>query len=123
MLLCDACPVAWHLHCLQPPLFEVPSGAWFCPDCCALRHGPPNPDVLLAPSNGADGRSVLQVGDGAAWVSTLDEELGEGLGDFWDSSEAVVDEDIGKTTPDGSSEAVPVTQQLSTREVEIPINV
>ena len=38
MLLCDgaSCTAAYHIYCLQPPLSEVPDGAWFCP-ACALQ--------------------------------------------------------------------------------------
>ena len=35
MLLCDYCDTGWHLHCLNPPLAQVPEGAWFCPPCTA----------------------------------------------------------------------------------------
>ncbi|CAI6008632.1 unnamed protein product [Closterium sp. NIES-65] len=32
---CDgkACSATYHLHCLDPPLDDVPPGLWFCPDC------------------------------------------------------------------------------------------
>jgi RNase H-like domain found in reverse transcriptase/Reverse transcriptase (RNA-dependent DNA polymerase)/Integrase core domain/Integrase zinc binding domain/PHD-finger/C-5 cytosine-specific DNA methylase len=33
MLLCDHCNAGWHTFCLQPPLAEVPEGAWVCPNC------------------------------------------------------------------------------------------
>ncbi|CAI5465628.1 unnamed protein product [Closterium sp. Yama58-4] len=33
LLMCDACPAVYHLHCLHPPLSRVPEGAWFCPKC------------------------------------------------------------------------------------------
>ena len=32
LLLCDACPGAYHLACVG--LTEVPTGDWFCPLCC-----------------------------------------------------------------------------------------
>jgi PHD and RING finger domain-containing protein 1 len=33
MLLCDGCDLGYHLECLNPPLMEIPAGAWFCNDC------------------------------------------------------------------------------------------
>ena len=50
MLLCDStgCERAYHTYCLQPPLYEVPEGDWFCPTCSrwqleqSLGYAPPN---------------------------------------------------------------------------------
>ena len=36
LLLCDSCDMAWHCHCLDPPLPEPPPGDWFCPTCASL---------------------------------------------------------------------------------------
>ena len=33
MLLCDACPAAYHLQCLTPALEAIPDGDWKCPPC------------------------------------------------------------------------------------------
>jgi len=35
ILLCDGkyCNREYHLGCLKPPLKEIPSGDWYCPDC------------------------------------------------------------------------------------------
>eukprot|EP01119_Soliformovum_irregulare_P008106 TRINITY_DN2099_c0_g1_i2.p1 TRINITY_DN2099_c0_g1~~TRINITY_DN2099_c0_g1_i2.p1 ORF type:complete len:692 (-),score=189.25 TRINITY_DN2099_c0_g1_i2:40-2115(-) len=34
ILLCDGCTDGfWHTYCLHPPLDEIPSGSWHCPDC------------------------------------------------------------------------------------------
>ena len=33
LLLCDGCDVAVHIHCLDPPLTEIPEGDYFCSDC------------------------------------------------------------------------------------------
>ncbi|KAJ0183051.1 hypothetical protein K1T71_001027 [Dendrolimus kikuchii] len=33
MLLCDGCDLGYHMHCLTPPLLEVPINQWLCPDC------------------------------------------------------------------------------------------
>ena len=32
-MLCDTCPKAYHLVCLEPPLDEAPEGKWSCPHC------------------------------------------------------------------------------------------
>eukprot|EP00061_Rhincodon_typus_P009140 g32397.t1 len=31
LLCCDACPSSYHIHCLNPPLPEIPNGEWLCP--------------------------------------------------------------------------------------------
>lgn len=36
MLLCDGCDLGFHLECLNPPLNDVPTGAWYCADCSLL---------------------------------------------------------------------------------------
>lgn len=33
LLVCDTCPHAFHLSCLNPPLDGIPEGDWFCLDC------------------------------------------------------------------------------------------
>ncbi|XP_058876849.1 chromodomain-helicase-DNA-binding protein 3 isoform X1 [Acipenser ruthenus] len=33
LLCCDSCPSSYHLHCLNPPLPEIPNGEWLCPRC------------------------------------------------------------------------------------------
>jgi len=33
MLLCDGCDTGYHLDCLDPPLYSVPYGDWFCSVC------------------------------------------------------------------------------------------
>lgn len=33
LLCCDVCPLAYHTHCLSPPLKNVPDGDWRCPRC------------------------------------------------------------------------------------------
>ena len=37
MLLCEGCHTGWHTACLQPPLQEVPAGAWYCPACTGTQ--------------------------------------------------------------------------------------
>ncbi|XP_025025275.1 chromodomain-helicase-DNA-binding protein 5 [Python bivittatus] len=33
LLCCDTCPCSYHMHCLNPPLPEIPNGEWLCPRC------------------------------------------------------------------------------------------
>ena len=33
LLLCDSCNLGHHTFCLDPPLYSVPEGEWFCPTC------------------------------------------------------------------------------------------
>lgn len=33
IILCDTCPRAYHLVCLEPELDEAPEGKWSCPHC------------------------------------------------------------------------------------------
>ena len=33
LLLCDGCPRAYHIRCLDPPLESVPVDDWICPSC------------------------------------------------------------------------------------------
>ncbi len=37
LLCCDVCEKMYHLHCVTPPLLEVPEGEWFCPDCTTKK--------------------------------------------------------------------------------------
>merc|ERR1712025_122471 len=39
IILCDTCPKAYHLVCLEPELEEAPEGKWSCPHC--EEHGAP----------------------------------------------------------------------------------
>ncbi|KAM9111367.1 LOW QUALITY PROTEIN: chromodomain-helicase-DNA-binding protein 3 [Pangshura tecta] len=59
LLCCDACISSYHIHCLNPPLPEIPNGEWLCPRCtCPVlkgrvqkilhwRWGEPPPPVLV----------------------------------------------------------------------------
>jgi len=38
IILCDTCPRAYHLCCLDPELEEAPEGKWSCPTC--VKSGP-----------------------------------------------------------------------------------
>lgn len=42
IILCDTCPRAYHLVCLEPELEETPEGKWSCPHC--EIEGPPDQD-------------------------------------------------------------------------------
>jgi bromodomain adjacent to zinc finger domain protein 1B len=46
LLLCDECNQPFHLYCLRPALFEVPSGEWFCPACSPERNPRRNRTVV-----------------------------------------------------------------------------
>ncbi|XP_043469159.1 chromodomain-helicase-DNA-binding protein Mi-2 homolog isoform X2 [Leptopilina heterotoma] len=40
LLCCDSCTSAYHIHCLNPPLSEIPDGDWKCPRCsCPPIYG------------------------------------------------------------------------------------
>ncbi|XP_040217128.1 chromodomain-helicase-DNA-binding protein 4 isoform X3 [Rana temporaria] len=40
LLCCDSCPSSYHIHCLNPPLPEIPNGEWLCPRCtCPALKG------------------------------------------------------------------------------------
>jgi hypothetical protein len=35
MLCCDSGGTGWHTYCLDPPMEDIPEGAWICPRCTA----------------------------------------------------------------------------------------
>ncbi|XP_075715362.1 chromodomain-helicase-DNA-binding protein 3 isoform X2 [Rhinoderma darwinii] len=37
LLCCDACVSSYHIHCLNPPLPDIPNGEWLCPRCTCSR--------------------------------------------------------------------------------------
>ncbi|GMR60998.1 hypothetical protein PMAYCL1PPCAC_31193, partial [Pristionchus mayeri] len=39
IILCDTCPRAYHLVCVDPDMEEAPEGIWSCPHC--EKNGPP----------------------------------------------------------------------------------
>ncbi|XP_061093053.1 chromodomain-helicase-DNA-binding protein 3 isoform X3 [Conger conger] len=66
LLCCDTCPSSYHIHCLNPPLPEIPNGEWLCP-CCTCppikgrvqrilhwRWGEPPLPVPVPPAPDAD---------------------------------------------------------------------
>ncbi|KAF3837123.1 hypothetical protein F7725_004587 [Dissostichus mawsoni] len=62
LLCCDTCTSSYHIHCLNPPLPEIPNGEWLCPRCtCQLitgrvqkilhwRWGEPPPPIPVPPA-------------------------------------------------------------------------
>lgn len=71
LLCCDTCPSSYHIHCLNPPLPEIPNGEWLCPRCtvrgCRASLSPATcPETrarwwsphLSAPSGGVRGPGV-----------------------------------------------------------------
>ncbi|XP_067117973.1 chromodomain-helicase-DNA-binding protein 3 isoform X4 [Osmerus mordax] len=61
LLCCDACTSSYHIHCLNPPLPEIPNGEWLCPRCTCphikgrvqkilhWRWGEPPPPIPVPP--------------------------------------------------------------------------
>uniref|UniRef100_A0A8C7YUY7 Chromodomain helicase DNA binding protein 3 n=1 Tax=Oryzias sinensis TaxID=183150 RepID=A0A8C7YUY7_9TELE len=37
LLCCDTCTSSYHIHCLNPPLPEIPNGEWLCPRCLPIK--------------------------------------------------------------------------------------
>lgn len=60
LLCCDTCPSSYHLHCLNPPLPEIPNGEWLCPRCTvsvtsiSIPHSVP-PSTPAWPASGSHG--------------------------------------------------------------------
>ncbi|XP_069042665.1 chromodomain-helicase-DNA-binding protein 3 isoform X3 [Lepisosteus oculatus] len=66
LLCCDTCPSSYHIHCLNPPLPEIPNGEWLCPRCTCppingrvqkilhWRWGEPPPPIPVPPPPDAD---------------------------------------------------------------------
>ena len=44
LLCCDSCPSSYHIHCLNPPLPEIPNGEWICPRCTVSQPPAAAPD-------------------------------------------------------------------------------
>jgi chromodomain-helicase-DNA-binding protein 3 len=61
LLCCDACISSYHIHCLNPPLPDIPNGEWLCPRCTV--SGPTLPrclssDLAIRPSVGPKGPNL-----------------------------------------------------------------
>ncbi|XP_072314762.1 chromodomain-helicase-DNA-binding protein 3 isoform X4 [Eucyclogobius newberryi] len=62
LLCCDTCTSSYHIHCLNPPLPEIPNGEWLCPRCTCppikgrvqkilhWRWGEPPPPIPVTPA-------------------------------------------------------------------------
>ncbi|XP_028284488.1 chromodomain-helicase-DNA-binding protein 3 isoform X2 [Parambassis ranga] len=62
LLCCDTCTSSYHIHCLNPPLPEIPNGEWLCPRCTCppikgrvqkilhWRWGKPPPPIPVPPA-------------------------------------------------------------------------
>jgi len=37
IILCDTCPRAYHMVCLDPDMEKAPEGKWSCPHCVSIR--------------------------------------------------------------------------------------
>lgn len=59
IILCDTCPKAFHLCCLEPELEEAPEGEWFCPQCekdgIAAKKKEQNAEALAKAAVDSDG--------------------------------------------------------------------
>ena len=51
MLVCDGCDELYHMHCLNPPLEEIPDGDWYC-DVCEAYDDDISSTVELEGCNG-----------------------------------------------------------------------
>ncbi|KAJ3039321.1 hypothetical protein HDV00_012314 [Rhizophlyctis rosea] len=69
VILCDHCNAGMHLHCIRPPLKEVPEGDWFCCRTCKKKgkvdmpepppmEEVPAPSIELVPSSPARPRTA-----------------------------------------------------------------
>ncbi|XP_070577872.1 bromodomain adjacent to zinc finger domain protein 1A-like isoform X2 [Ptychodera flava] len=57
LILCDNCPLAYHLRCTDPPLKKIPSGKWVCEVCTEQAKKKPGIKVK-GPSKSKSGRST-----------------------------------------------------------------
>uniref|UniRef100_A0A3Q4BD34 Uncharacterized protein n=1 Tax=Mola mola TaxID=94237 RepID=A0A3Q4BD34_MOLML len=71
LLCCDTCTSSYHIHCLNPPLPEIPNGEWLCPRCTCppikgrvqkilhWRWGEPPPPIPVPPAPDAPSDAPL----------------------------------------------------------------
>lgn len=59
IILCDTCPRAYHMVCLDPDMEKAPEGKWSCPHCVSTGHCGP-----LGPSRGKGGMDKAFLGLG-----------------------------------------------------------
>jgi hypothetical protein len=66
LLCCDACPAAFHSRCVGVAKASLPSGDWFCPECCVQSVGNPQSKQL-------QGAQLLGIGpSGRYFLATCD---------------------------------------------------
>ena len=73
-LLCDGCDVAYHTHCLVPPLEVVPAGDWFCPSCVSKKGKRKSGGSARAGRGGRGGAASRRAGKRKAAAAGSDEE-------------------------------------------------
>lgn len=49
IILCDTCPRAYHLVCLDPELEKAPEGKWSCPHCVSRTKSYTREFCILLP--------------------------------------------------------------------------
>lgn len=89
MLLCDGCDVGYHIHCLAPPLEDIPDGDWFCHACVGAPSR--RKDRGGAAEDAAD-TMVSDSEEGDLSDEDLSDEDVEDEGDGSDSDFDVIDE-------------------------------
>jgi hypothetical protein len=71
LLLCALCGRGFHCKCLNPPVTEIPSGDWYCPNCTEIRGSVSNfvdPDVSLGDMNYESVESLGEIVDIRAYA-------------------------------------------------------
>lgn len=94
VLLCDGCDAEYHLFCLEPPLYEVPKGEWFCPACVIKRRkearlaaeaaeGIDGRDATLPSASGSSGQASRGALGGSSLDGIDEDVLSTELSDGW----------------------------------------
>lgn len=65
IILCDTCPRAYHMVCLDPDMEKAPEGKWSCPHC--VSTWPPWPFGTLGGKGGMDKAFLGLGGRGVRW--------------------------------------------------------
>ncbi|KAK7909646.1 hypothetical protein WMY93_014330 [Mugilogobius chulae] len=85
LLCCDTCTSSYHIHCLNPPLPEIPNGEWLCPRCTCppikgrvqkilhWRWGEPPPPIPVPPA--PDREFFVKLAGQSYWHCTWITEL------------------------------------------------
>ncbi|KFV63537.1 Chromodomain-helicase-DNA-binding protein 5, partial [Dryobates pubescens] len=72
IILCDTCPRAYHLVCLDPELEKAPEGKWSCPHCVSEAGAPGR--GRAAASTGGSLAVLLPEKEGIQWEPKEEEE-------------------------------------------------